>query len=432
MAARAVFARARLLLCAVLVVACIGVLASCSSEQQAVEERGTITTSDAVILAQSESQGDGFVRMYPQQSLACQLVGSRYAGEASEGIENRFAEELSSGSNITLSIDSVVQQTAEQALEGLTGTVVVMDPETGALLAVASSPVCDLNKATEENADELNNRATELHIPGSTFKTITLAAALEGDVAAIGSVYDAPSSIAMADGSVSNYGMLQYDPMPLSEAYAKSVNTVFAQLSLQLGTDAVEAMAKEFGFGQQVAQDIDCDVSSILNKDDMTVLGDAWCGVGQALIDKGETTGPVATVLQMASVAAVFANGGKVVSPYAVVSIEDGKGVTMSTDPRVLNEGFISSEHRGQIVDAMREAVVSGTAVNAAVSGVDVYGKTGTAETERGEDDGWFCGCASAGGKSIAVAVMIENATSPDACSVASSVIPSALERFSL
>ena len=141
---------------------------------------------------------------------------------------------------------------AETLLDGRSGTVVVVNPQTGGVLALASTPACDLNDPDEEG---LVNRAVELCIPGSIFKTITLAAALEEGELTLDSVYDAPASLVLPEGAVVNYNTMQYNALTVREAYVQSCNTVFAQISLQLGLDDIDEMAGKFGFDQMISQD---------------------------------------------------------------------------------------------------------------------------------------------------------------------------------
>lgn len=414
---------------AILVCMLLQVLQACGEySNDPVEWRGSVTTFDGVVLAESRQSGDGYVREYPQGSLACQLVGSRYASGVSNGIEDQMAAALEAGQSLQLTLDSGVQKAAERVLKRRTGAIVVMDPDTGAILAMASSPICDLNDVPASTDEALRNRAVELHITGSTFKTITLAAALESGAASIDTPFDAPSELRRAEGSVTNYESESYEGIPLHSAYAHSCNTVFVQLSLQLGVPSLERMAYLFGFGHRISQDIDCAVSEISNPEAMNDLARAWCGAGQAIYANGEAYGPFTTALNMAAATSVVANGGRTMAPYVVATVTNSDGAVVETgSPMVLEEGFISNDHLDQISDAMLEAVREGTATRAAVPDIDVRGKTGTAETLSGKDDGWFCGFASSGDAHVTVVVLLEDAASAEACTMASAVIDESL-----
>lgn len=377
-------------------------------------------TSDGTVLA----AWSGDDRVYPEGGLACQLVGIMGAPDVSQGVEETYAENLEDGANVTLSIDSNVQRAAEEALGGRTGSVVVMDAGTGAVLAMASAPSCDLNEAAADDARALENGALIARIPGSTFKTITYAAAIESGSLDSDQVFDAPAYLIFPEGEVVNADAVQYGMLPLHQAYALSVNTVFSQVGIALGTDVIVDQAARFGFGADILRDLPCDVSEISGADDLNVLERAWCGTGQALYRSGSGPfGPQATVLQMAVVSAAIANGGTVVLPYVVDRIDRADGSAEEAETETLGEPAVSEATAEAVADGMREAVLSGTATRAYVEGADVAGKTGTAEVYDGSTDGWFSGFATADGEALAVTTVLANAKSSEACELAAEVI---------
>ena len=392
----------------------------------AVPTRATITTSDGVVLAETETDGADAatgVRMYPLGSTASPFVGSCYTADSPEGIEQLYADDLLAGRDVRLTIDSRIQQAATAVLEGLTGSIVVLDPATGAVRAMASAPAYDPSVAKAVDDEELANRAAELHIPGSTFKTITLAAALDSGAFTLDSMFPAPAEIVFEGGGVSNYDMIQYPNQTLLQAYAKSINTVFAQLTLEVGFDKVVAMADAFGFNRDIMSDFAIRTSTICDVDAMTVRMQAWSGVGQALYQQdGSLQGPVMSPVQGAVIAATVANGGTVVQPYIVESI-GGEPTKATTSPQVLAEGIFSPSTAAQLVQAMHAVVTEGTGRNAQVEGIDVGGKTGTAETRYGADDCWFICFAQRDGQSYAIAVLVEGGQSSEAVTAASKVI---------
>ena len=353
--------------------------------------------------------------------VASPLVGSCYTKDAPEGIEQVYADDLLAGKDVQLTIDSRMQQAAHDALGKSIGAAVVLDAETGAVLAMTSTPAYDPAK---ESADELSreSRSIELHIPGSTFKTITLAAALESGKATLDDVYPAPAEIAFPGGAVVNYDVMQYPDQTLLQAYVKSINTVFAQLTLDLGFENMSAQARAFGFDEQPMADFPARASFICGEADMNTLMQAWSGVGQALYQtNGDLQGPLMSPVQGAAIAAAVANGGTVYAPHVVASID---GVQTDADAKapVLAKG-ISRDTADQLAMAMREVVFEGTGHNAAVAGVDVGGKTGTAETASSADDGWFIGFARRDGRCYAFAVLVEGAQSSEAAEVSARLI---------
>ncbi len=363
------------------------------------------------------------VRTYPLGSTASPLVGSCYTVDSPEGIEQLYADELLAGRDVRLTIDSRIQQAATAALEGLTGSIVVLNPATGAVRAMASAPAYDPSVAKAADDEELANRAAELHIPGSTFKTITLAASLDSGAFTLDSMFPAPAEIVFQGGGVSNYDMIQYPDQTLLQAYAKSINTVFAQLTLEVGFDKVVAMADAFGFDRDIMSDFAIRTSTICGVDAMTARMQAWSGVGQALYQQdGSLQGPVMSPVQGAVIAATVANGGTVVQPFIVESI-GGEPTKATSSPQVLAEGIFSPNTVAQLAQAMRAVVTEGTGRNAQVEGVDVGGKTGTAETRYGADDCWFICFAERDGQSYAIAVLVEGGQSSEAVTAASKVI---------
>ena len=401
-----------------LLLACCAI-AGCASG--AVEARGSIVAADGSALAETQNASNGKgVRAYPLGAAASPLVGSCYTKDAPEGIEQVYADQLLAGEEITLTIDPVIQQAAYDALEGQIGAAVVMDPQTGAVLAMASTPSYDPAAAQAADATELADRAIERHIPGSTFKTVTLAAALEAGVAKLDDLFMAPPSLTFPGGFIQNYDNIQYDDQTLAQAYAKSINTVFAQLALTVELDDIVKMARRLGFDQEALADFPSLTSVICGIDEMKPLMEGWTGVGQALYQNdGELQGPVMTPVQGAAIASAVVNGGTAVRPHVVAAI-GGDAATPAQ-----GEQAMSPQTAAQIADCMRLVVSEGTGKSAAVAGVDVGGKTGTAETGSGADDGWFIGFAKSpdDGQCYAVSVMIEGVTGAEASAATSDIV---------
>ena len=385
-------------------------------------DRAKIVSSDGTVLAETSDSADGSKsRIYPLGSQTASLVGSCYAEGAPEGIEQAYADDLANGQSVQLTIDAHIQEAAYKALGENIGALVVLDSDTGAMLAMASTPSYD---PSQQDADdvELANRATELHIPGSTFKTVTLAAALESGTFSLDSVFAAPSELTFSGGSVQNYDVMQYPDQTLLQAYAKSINTVFAQLVMEIGLPRVSEEARAFGFDKQTMADFPIRASMICNESDMKPLMQAWSGVGQALyLADGELQGPLMSPVQGAVIASAVVNGGTARMPYVVESI-GGEQASGARQPATLGEG-VSAETAALLTQAMREVVAEGTGTGAAVAGVDVGGKTGTAETAKGGDDGWFIGFAQDDGSRYAFAVLVEGTESSEATHVAQRLI---------
>ena len=425
-------------------------------EKAAYIQRGSIITSDGVTLAESIRQEDGtYTRSYPNGNLAAHTVGYYSQQYGSTGVENSQndtltgSEDYSSwdnaiqslagiaqpGNSVVLTIDSRIQRAAETALanNGLSGSIVVLDPRTGAVLASASNP-------TYNNADpagalagdasvSLFDRATQaLYTPGSTFKTVTLAAALETGTAALDSYYSSPASMSIGGADVTNVDDSNFGNVSLLRAFAVSSNVAFAQVATQLGADTLVSYARAFGFGQSLGQDFSTTASIMPEPGEMTEWELAWAGAGQP-VGQGHEPGPQATTMQLAVIAAAIANDGIAMNPYVVGQTLAPDGTQVSqTQSRSLGQA-VSSGTAQQVKEAMLEVVRSGTGYEAAVPGIQVAGKTGTGETSVENANSTFIGFAPYDTPTVAIAVVLENYYDHEitAASIAGTVLQAAL-----
>ena len=423
--------------------------------RRAYVERGSILTSDGVILAESVRQENGtYTRSYPQGTLAAHTVGYISTQYGSTGIEAAYDDVLTgqesyanwhdafnslagvdaSGNDVVLTINSRIQAAAEAALEGRVGAIVVLDPKTGAVLAKASSPTYSNDQLTDllanggENAPLFDRTTQALYTPGSTFKVVTLAAALESGVATLDSVYAAPASIEIGGGQVTNYNMADYGELDLRTAFAYSSNTVFGQLATQIGAEALVATARAFGYGSSVGVRFTTVASLMPDPAEMTEWETAWAGAGQPVGQHESPAGPQSTVMQNAMVAAAIANGGVLMEPYVVQGVTDANGSYISTtQPHALGQ-TCSAAVAEQVGSAMLSTVSEGTGAAAAIAGVDVAGKTGTAETSGEQPDAWFIGYAPYETPVAAIAVVIEDDGEHTATNVAGDVLQTCVD----
>ncbi|OUM95798.1 MAG: hypothetical protein BAA04_00445 [Firmicutes bacterium ZCTH02-B6] len=288
------------------------------------------------------------------------------------------------GKDVWLTIDVRVQAAAERALGRRRGAVVALRPATGEVLAMVSYPAFTLEElprllegGTGEVDAPLLNRATQgLYPPGSTFKVLTMAAAI--DAGLVGT---------------------QAEVEALQRALAASSNEPFVHLGLQLGGRELASAASLVGFGARLLADLPQKVSPLPAA---TREGD----LAQISIGQGEL---VATPLQMAVVAAAIANGGVAMRPHLVreVRTRDGR-LTRFARVEPLGPPAFSPSAARAVTEGMVLAVEDGTARQAAVAGVRVAGKTGTAQNPHGEPHAWFIGFAPAFRPEVAVAVVIE------------------------
>ncbi len=311
-----------------------------------------------MVLAESIQEGEFYARQYPQGDLASHVVGYYSTQYGRSGMEAAANESLTGqrdfstfrdaieaaaglpvpGRDVVLTIDADVQRAAEQALEGYRGAVVVIDPQTGDVLAMASSPAYDPGQvedswdslAADAEAPLYNRAAQSLYPPGSTFKPVTLTGAFGAEIADADTTYPGPSSMEIGNAPVTNYGGANYGEITLREATAKSVNTVFAQLAVDLGASDLVAQSEAFGFNEEPPLEIPSAASLMPDPAEMTEWETAWAGVGQPVGEHESPPGPQSTALQMALVAAGIGNGGVVMEPQLVERITDQAGRVVS------------------------------------------------------------------------------------------------------
>jgi penicillin-binding protein A len=405
------------------------------------KERGLIVTSDGTVLARSipdPTDPSRFTREYPQGPAYAQVVGYSSLLFGDEGLERVYADELRSRRDLTLSdvidalmgrdlrpksleltLDSGLQQAAFEALEDREGAVVAIDPSTGAVLAMVSTPSYDpevmlgpdateLRAALLDDPDEpLANRAIErTYPPGSTFKVLVAASAAENGIAGPNTVFDDPSEFPLP-GTTSIIHNYEAGPckdgttVTLDYAFRNSCNTIFAMLGLQIGAQALYDTAFSFGFDQPAQFQLPTQQSFF---PEPTIDGPA---LAQSAIGQRDVR---ATPLEMAVVAAAVGNGGLMMQPFLVSRVVDATGSTLSETNPELQDRAVSSATATLVAQMMEGVVASGTGTRATVPNVRVAGKTGTAETGNGSPDVWFIGFAPVDNPTIALAVMIQDA----------------------
>lgn len=401
-------------------------------------KRGSIITADGLTLAESVQQADGtYARSYPNGNLAAHVVGYYSQQYGTMGIENTQNDTLTGskdysswqnalnslagisepGNSVQLTIDSRIQRAAEQALAGRVGAIVALDPRSGAVLAWASAPTFDntnIQAAIEAanasgGADtSMYDRATlALYTPGSTFKVLTLASALENGLATLDTIYDSPGRMEIGGADVVSIGERGHGKISLAKAFALSSNTVFGQVADGLGAEKLVATARAFGYGQQLGLDFTTAASVMPNPEEMTEWELAWAGAGQP-VGQGHTPGPQATVMQNALMAATIANNGIAMNPYVVSQILAPDGTVLKTTRGHSLGQAVGSGTAEQVKQTMLDVVQNGTGSAAAIAGVKVAGKTGTAETNNANANSTFVGFAPYDTPTVAIAVVIE------------------------
>ena len=403
-------------------------------------ERGPIISREGVVLAQSITDPDSsqsFLRQYPEGELYAHVVGYSSLLFTESGLEKARDAELRSDRDLTvtglidailgrkvgatgirLTISNAVQEMAQQQLAGQTGAIVAIEPTTGEILAMYSSPSFDPavllgespdagDALTEDVTGPLTNRAILTPLaPGSAFKVITAAAALESGLANPDTTFanvlelDLPGSTAVIRNADRNL-CTEEESVDLATAFRRSCNTVFGQLGIELGAEAIGEMAAAFGFNRVLPFELAAAQSSFLVD---SLSGDP-AATAQSAIGQRDVR---ATPLQMALVAAGVANGGLVMQPY-VISEEFDRDLNILEQFQPVEARRALSPGTAATLGRMMEDVVgSGTGRRAAIEGVAVGGKTGTAEVPGGPPHAWFIGYAASDERQIAVAVVIE------------------------
>lgn len=336
-------------------------------------------------------------------------------------LQQMFANRKPQGGAVRLTLNADAQAIAMKSLNGRTGAVVAIDPSTGAILALASSPSFDPNLISSHDSADITSQYEKLLAdpnqpmlnrpiamtlpPGSVFKLVTAAAALESGKFTSESVIPGPKEfqLPLTDRTLGNWNEKSCGPddeTTLANALAISCNTAFAWLGLELGSDALFAQAEKFGFGTEF--DIPLAAATSYFPIDPDEPQTAMSAIGQFDVR--------ATALQMAMVAAAIANDGVVMSPY-LISETLGTDLTVleSAQPKAISRAM-SPTNAKILRDMMVGVVENGTGSNARISGVTVGGKTGTAENVPGESaHAWFVGIAPAENTNVAVAVVLQN-----------------------
>ena len=326
------------------------------------------------------------------------------------------------GGSIVLTLNRAAQQAAYDGLKGKVGAVVALDPRTGAVLAMASSPSYDPTPLSSHDTDQirtaygrltadprnpLQNRAVErTYPPGSTFKVITAAAALASGRYTPDTRIPAPTVLKLPQTSktLSNFGGERCGDGAtdtLADALTISCNTAFASLGLALGQDAIRKQAEAFGLGDNSLV-LPQRVATSIYPDTLSPPQEAQSAIGQYDVR--------VTPLQMAMVAAGIANGGEVMRPYLVSEVQAPDLSTLDVAKPEPYRRAVSQQVAATMTTLMEGVVTRGTGTAAQLSGVRVAGKTGTAQHGPGAaPHAWFIGFAPAQDPKVAVAVLVED-----------------------
>jgi len=399
-------------------------------EYEAQVRRGTIYDTDGIALARTEFSGNKGVRVYPQGADTAHLVGyvsEKYgrAGlestydrhllgmEGADGIRNyinKFLDREQVGGDVILTVDAHLQRMAVNLLGSRRGAVVLLDAGKGAVLAMASSPGYDPNRLEEiwprlvkdETAPLLNRALQGAYPPGSAFKIVTAAGALAADPGLSGKTFSCPGYLEVNGYKLNDTAT--HGAVNLTKAIAVSCNTTFAQLGLGLGPEGFTRAVKAFGLLQETGLEIPAQPGTVASAGKMTPAELASSAIGQGEI--------LVSPLHMSLVAAAIANKGVIMRPYLVKEIRDSVGFKVQGETQRPWLNATTQVVAEIIKEGMIDAVRFGTATAAAVPGMQVAGKTGSAQNPHGQTHAWFIGFVPAEQPRLAIAVILENAGS--------------------
>jgi len=407
-------------------------------EEQKIK-RGDIVADDGTVIAHSRPVGKGnnkiYVRHYPLGSLFGNPIGYSFVDRGRVGFELSHNDELvgnkteflsvldelqghaQEGDKVQSALDPAAQRAAVDGLAGRRGSVVAMDPSTGEVKAMVSIPEYNPNQVENSNAFRrlntttsapLLNRATQGgYPPGSTMKVVTATAALDSGDLTPNSTFSGASPIAIEGVPLANSGGEQFGTIDMTTALTNSVNTWWAQAAEKIGKDTMFKYMDRFGFNAKPRLDYPgfqlfasgvYDGNKLLGPSSAIDIGRV--GIGQERLR--------VTPLQMAEVASAVANKGQLMEPRLWSKVIDPDGRETKMTP-AHQSTVMSANTASELNDMMQSVVNEGTGTAAAVSGIDVAGKTGTAEISPGVNDAWFIGFAPANDPKIAISCIVEH-----------------------
>ncbi|MCS6292156.1 MAG: penicillin-binding protein 2 [Nitrospira sp.] len=347
-------------------------------------------------------------RFYPKGPLLAHVLGfAGMDGEGLEGIERRYESQLhgekrvvilqrdamgrtvfpkgqaeqvpAAGHSLVITIDEVIQYIAEKEVEeavtkarAKSGTVIVLDPQTGAVLALAISPRFDPNAVASLTADRWRNRAlTDAYEPGSTMKALVAAAALEEKVMKPGTMlYGENGRMTIANTVIHDHEKLGW--MTFAQVIQKSSNIGAAKTGMALGDQRLYRYLQAFGFGQKTEIDLPGEAGGLVKHPR------EWGRRSLASISMGQEIG--VTPIQMVSAVAALANGGVLMKPYVVSEVRDAQGKALRQILPQVKRRVVSPETARTVTSILEGVVTDGTGAKAAIPGFRVAGKTGTAQ----------------------------------------------------
>ena len=396
--------------------------------------RGSILASDGTVLAETIVSEDGTeTRSYPYANVFSHVVGYSTRGRTGienlanfslltsdistlEQIQNDINERKDQGNNVVTTLNVELQQTAYSALGNSRGAVVVLEPETGKVLAMVSKPDFDPGRinedwerltAEDDTDSALYNRAAQgLYPPGSTFKIVTALAYMREHPDYANYTFDCTGTYNAGGYTIHCTGNEAHGHQTFLEAFANSCNCAFSDMGLSLNVSEYGDVAEDLLFNHSLPTSLGNVNASSFALTEQTSPAE----IMQTSIGQGTT---LTTPLHMAMIVSAIANGGELMEPYIIDhSMNNQQQLVKQYDPQSYGN-ILSASEASALQELMRAVVTEGTGTSLQSDRYTVYGKTGTAEYTSDKDNthSWFVGYATdASGKEIAVAVIMEGA----------------------
>lgn len=419
-------------------------------------KRGRILADDGTVLAKSVREPGGlWGRSYPTGSLFAQAVGystasagdsaglERSEGTALRGLQTGLSSVFGQlggstqvGDDVYTTLDPAAQRVAVAQLAGRAGSVVALDPRTGAVKVMYSNPTYNDNDphATGPNISTFNRATQASYTPGSVFKIVTSTAALNSGKYAPTSLVDGSSPATIDGVALNNDGGQSYGEIPLFNAFAYSVDTAYARVALSVGEPTLTNYMERFGLYSKPPLDYPSDelgASGVLSSTGKSLPPDSpGEDIGRIGIGQG---GLVVTPLQMAMVGETVANGGKMMTPHLVSKVVDPSGITLQTVKPTVYRTVMKRSTAGEITQMMVRVVEYGTGTAAQIPGIQVAGKTGTASVGVAgllQTQPWFVAFAPASHPKIVVAATLERTQNAYGGAVAAPIAKAVVEKL--
>lgn len=389
--------------------------------------RGDIKDCNGKLLATTLKTDEGFKRQYPYNQEFSHIIG--YSTFGKTGIELKYNNELSNvkfeiikrlnilknggelkGESLTLTLNETIQKKSYDLLGNQKGAIIVMEPSTGKLLSMVSYPNFNPNTIQTdwknlnddiENSPLLNRATQGTYAPGSTYKIVTAACAIENLNSWETFKNKCIGNQVFTDKTIKCFNSKNHGVVDLKQAFAVSCNTTFALLGVNLGSSNLKSISERLGFNKNISYPLDYSKSLFsLNKNSTeSELVETAIGQGKTLT----------TPFQMARIVSAVANSGILMKPYVVSHIEDGNGKTIKEFKPQKEKRLFSKNVSDELTDMMSEVVKTGTGISAKIDGITVAGKTGTAEVDKQLPHSWFVGFAPAENPKVSIVVLLEN-----------------------